>query len=451
MGVYMVIPLVLSALLVCFGLVRLLKHPKGLNVLGILVVVALLLIGVFTFRTRFAMMLVGLLLLAGFIWGFIVLYKHPNGRVVLAIVGVGIPVLVGGLFFFSVRRVEVVADRGTTVLRPVQELPVPAAVWSAGLEAQFAAEPYSSVESAARALGRQLALEVRQVAGQEEGPIPVYLRKSMRSSEQNDPLERLWDKALAAVAQGMRETASDVTVHLEDEAEAGEVSEVYQLPAGAYAEAIVSLLSVRQERTVMGTGPAGTVSVLLRGPAGSEVSRSAEFVEKEWVGDFARFMNQQGRSFLVGRSRETAMDAFEAHQEAMQDAIAQVQAALGAYNVNGKEAQVLDWADIEQGGLVADRFVQSLQTTTGRVYREAVLLDVSADRMWRLRQKVMGQWRGQRRTWAAMAVSLAGMLAVIVAVYVFLNAATKGYYTWALRIGMVVLALGLGCLVWLVW
>ena len=296
-----------------------------------------------------------------------------------------------------------------------------------------------------------MALEVRQVAGQEEGPIPVYLRKSMRSSEQNDPLERLWDKALAAVAQGMRETASDVTVHLEDEAEAGEVSEVYQLPAGAYAEAIVSLLSVRQERTVMGTGPAGTVSVLLRGPAGSEVSRSAEFVEKEWVGDFARFMNQQGRSFLVGRSRETAMDAFEAHQEAMQDAIAQVQAALGAYNVNGKEAQVLDWADIEQGGLVADRFVQSLQTTTGRVYREAVLLDVSADRMWRLRQKVMGQWRGQRRTWAAMAVSLAGMLAVIVAVYVFLNAATKGYYTWALRIGMVVLALGLGCLVWLVW
>jgi hypothetical protein len=36
--------------------------------------------------------------------------------------------------------------------------------------------------------------------------------------------------------------------------------------------------------------------------------------------------------------------------------------------------------------------------------------------------------------------SVAGLLALITVAYVFLNAATKGYYTWSLRIAGVVLA-----------
>jgi hypothetical protein len=48
--------------------------------------------------------------------------------------------------------------------------------------------------------------------------------------------------------------------------------------------------------------------------------------------------------------------------------------------------------------------------------------------------------RTVRVTWAKMLGSIAGLLALIVVVYLFLNAATKGYYAWSLRIAGVVLA-----------
>ncbi|MHC4567597.1 MAG: hypothetical protein ACYTE3_17770, partial [Planctomycetota bacterium] len=48
--------------------------------------------------------------------------------------------------------------------------------------------------------------------------------------------------------------------------------------------------------------------------------------------------------------------------------------------------------------------------------------------------------RTHRLNWARMIGSVAGLLALITVAYVFLNAATKGYYTWSLRIAGVVLA-----------
>jgi hypothetical protein len=39
-----------------------------------------------------------------------------------------------------------------------------------------------------------------------------------------------------------------------------------------------------------------------------------------------------------------------------------------------------------------------------------------------------------------MIASVVGLLALITVVYVFLNAATKGYYVWSLRIAGIVLA-----------
>ena len=49
--------------------------------------------------------------------------------------------------------------------------------------------------------------------------------------------------------------------------------------------------------------------------------------------------------------------------------------------------------------------------------------------------------RARKMTWARMLLSIVGLLVLISLVYAFLNAATKGYYVWSLRIAGIVLAL----------
>jgi len=427
-----------------------------------------------------AMSVFMIILLVPLVVGVVVMLRSSMGRRVLAGVGLAVLVLVGGVFFSTPRRFEVAAERGGgrldavvvergpgyQVARVSSEAGPTGAVWSAGLEAQFAAEPYSSVESAARALGRQLAQEVRQVAGQDQGqiqvdlkkgpvPMPIVLEDIERELGQPKDLGKgtppwkgqSWGEAHAALAEEARShIPSNAIIQLE---KAGSLEEGTTREEGGDIEGTLSFEVSGYEPWQTLKELRGTLRLVLRGPGG-EVSRSAEFVEKQWVTDFAGLVNQQkGRLWVVGRSQETAMDAGEAYQQAMQDAVGQVCRMLEKRGGSGTVADIGPW-DIEDSGVIADKFVQSLQTTTGKVYREALLLDVSPNKMARLRQKVLGQVAKQRWTWAGMAVSLAGMLGVIVAVYLFLNAATKGYYTWALRIGVVVLALGLGGVVWFI-
>ena len=42
-------------------------------------------------------------------------------------------------------------------------------------------------------------------------------------------------------------------------------------------------------------------------------------------------------------------------------------------------------------------------------------------------------------TWLQTALSIGGMVLVLCGVYLFLNAATKGYYAWAMRLMLAVL------------
>jgi len=48
--------------------------------------------------------------------------------------------------------------------------------------------------------------------------------------------------------------------------------------------------------------------------------------------------------------------------------------------------------------------------------------------------------QAMRSSWARMFLSVLGLLVLITVVYAFLNAATKGYYTWSLRLAGAVLA-----------
>jgi len=85
--------------------------------------------------------------------------------------------------------------------------------------------------------------------------------------------------------------------------------------------------------------------------------------------------------------------------------------------------------------------VQSLQTSAGKVWRQALLIDVSGPRLAQLRRMKVIESRQIRESWARMGLSVVGTLVLIGVIYFFLNMATRGYYEWSLRIACVVLAI----------
>ncbi len=103
--------------------------------------------------------------------------------------------------------------------------------------------------------------------------------------------------------------------------------------------------------------------------------------------------------------------------------------------------------------MVKDQFVQSFPRPYGHLWQQAVLVDASptqvtnvandlaVPRTARARastvQRRVWYWSVGRRVGSVSAVMLAVLLA-----YVFANAATKGYYEWALRVAAVVLVGG---------
>jgi hypothetical protein len=92
-------------------------------------------------------------------------------------------------------------------------------------------------------------------------------------------------------------------------------------------------------------------------------------------------------------------------------------------------------SELRRHKLIRDEFVQRFERPYGIVYRKALLIDVSDDQITSLaNQYATIAWANSRhlnQSWA----SLIGLVLLIVVVYLFLNAATKGYYVWSLRLG----------------
>ena len=84
--------------------------------------------------------------------------------------------------------------------------------------------------------------------------------------------------------------------------------------------------------------------------------------------------------------------------------------------------------------LLTDRFTQSFDRPYGTVWREAVLVDASPKRVEEIArslvQGVQSRVVHSRTTW----LSFFGLGGLVFGTYLFLNMATKGYYTWALRL-----------------
>ena len=176
--------------------------------------------------------------------------------------------------------------------------------------------------------------------------------------------------------------------------------------------------------------------------------------EKLWVADFAEFVNLNPRGhWLVGRSQKPCVSEQAAAEQAMADACSQVQRRLAEmprqFRRRGRLRAVTQ-GELREGGFIVDRFSQGLEGTSGKIWRQAVLLDVTPKKLGRLAERQWGLWRADRAGWLRRIGSIAAILALVCVVYLFLNLATKGYYTWSLRVAAVVLLAGGAALV-LMW
>ena len=175
-------------------------------------------------------------------------------------------------------------------------------------------------------------------------------------------------------------------------------------------------------------------SVLKRG---GQSTINARFTEKPWVEDFSNFLNRlPHKQYIVARSTESCLTPGEADQQAINDACSHV----GPLLTNLQDPIKLSPNDILESGMIVDRFVQSFEGTAGKIWRQALLLDVSNQKINQLALNIANISRARRNHLARTIFSVAGLLGLITVVYGFLNAATKGYYSWSLRIAGVVLA-----------
>lgn len=186
-----------------------------------------------------------------------------------------------------------------------------------------------------------------------------------------------------------------------------------------------------------GTETGGSVKIAVS----SSFHRSdhfAKFVDKPWVDNFSAFAGQflQGR-WIVAFSPSPARNHYNAETAAMHDAFEKIRPLLRVDTTRLDEAVFME--KLRQSDIIVDRFVQSFQRPYGSLWRQAILLDISANKLTELAKTYRQAELNYRRGWLYTTISLAGMAVVIFLAYVFVNAATRGYYVWALRIAAIVL------------
>jgi hypothetical protein len=343
-----------------------------------------------------------------------------------------IPLIVFIVLHVSHRPIE--AEKTLTYSEPehisTESEQNPASIWLPGIEDEFEANIYPSRLSAVRSLGLHIDDAVRQVFG-DTSPKGIIL---FQGAHERRLIEE-FGKALAETFPDANWTAAPETVAVQTD-QVGIRIDIVKVQTNA-----APWLGGSNDEMASGTIQACVL-------AGSrQASMSAEFVEKPWVEDLSGFLNARPDSrFVVAKSSESCMTEAEANSQAIQSACAQIADMLGQTSLRRSGVPVsfarpVDSTDILEGDFILDRFIQSFEGTAGKIWRQALLVDVSAEKLKNLAERKVIIAQVRKRHFAGMFFSIVGLVVLITVVYAFLNAATKGYYTWSLRIAGVIFAL----------
>jgi len=308
---------------------------------------------------------------------------------------------------------------------PVATITPAAPIWTEGIEDQFEADVYASKEQATAALAGQASLLLSQVMEDKTAP-------------------------MAATVFG----DSDLTVQLlntfaDELREQSNLSQVVvqtilptAMPSGPNTATIV-LDMPKHQHQVQSLGrldyapDSGTLRIRIHGPSAKTWMRTAEFLEKPWVNNLGDVLNKnQDATLAIARSNGICTSQLEAQQQAMASVRSLVTQELQRlprpHTVLTGELAVSD-LDAKANELIVDRFTQSFRGTAGRIWRQAVLLDLSHSKLNQTLNTKVRVARVRHKAVASRLGSLLGLALIVLVLYIFLNAATKGYYGITLK------------------
>lgn len=172
---------------------------------------------------------------------------------------------------------------------------------------------------------------------------------------------------------------------------------------------------------------------------------------KPWADDFAKFVSDHpDRQWIVGRSTPCLTEAeaaASAHDDAARKIVPRVLRQVAHSDRDVRWLSELVSQDVRTGRLDADRLASRFGRPYGEIWAESILLDVSPQKLqpkvrqyqvhlneYEIQSKAQ-QLRFQRR------LGLAGIVIFISCLlYVLLNAVTKGYFTFRLRVAAAAIA-----------
>jgi hypothetical protein len=196
----------------------------------------------------------------------------------------------------------------------------------------------------------------------------------------------------------------------------------------------------------------GSATLTLIGPEMSLVHQ-ARIDAPQWVTDFSAFSRLNPASqavWLRSRSSSACTSAESARNEAIlasvdeilpivRKQLADAQSPIGINVANDERIRnQLQAFLLANSGLLADTYTQMIDRPYGAtIYRTQVLIDASPDKLAPLVEQLSG--RTQFGSWSQFLVSLTMLAVALTIIYLFLNAATKGYYTGTIRIAVLLL------------
>ncbi len=176
------------------------------------------------------------------------------------------------------------------------------------------------------------------------------------------------------------------------------------------------------------------------------------FVDKPWADDRIAFVNREPKQkWLIAESPRPCITEREADEEALQVAAAELWPAVREQmqlDARGKtKIMVTPEYAVQQIGSalsrgigVKDQFVQRFTRPYGNVWRKMLLIDASPQSIQAISRHISSvAWADrddkiqQRNEQVAAAGSTLALVGVIVLLYFFVNAVTKGYFVWRLR------------------
>ncbi len=295
-------------------------------------------------------------------------------------------------------------------------------IWSEGIENEFDTDVYPSKKAAIDSIGRRIVKHFPDIIkeyGYQPEEITVFPNsQDMQLVEElRDVIAKLYPDIKCRIGLNGMFSFQDVTNKI-----------------GIFF--YINSKMIGEQNSISENITAGTIQANILAYLKEPIVIEADFNTKPWIENFSSFINSRpNKNYLVAKSNETCLTPEEADRQAMNQAVEQIGPRLLSYLNPNK----LEYKDILESGIVADKFVQSFDGSAGKIWREAILLDVSPAKLTHLANMISNAGRESSMSWARTILSIVGLFVLIIIVYAFLNAATRGYYTWSLRIVLIIL------------